>query len=164
MSIVSVDPSIVPFISPLVVLVRSQIGVVALLVYEYVITLDQEIALFCKRKKTGATWLFFTTRYLALLTYSLLGSVTFMSMSDRYLPWAAFSGLRALAMSGMNWWLASGVFVLASAVTAGNIWGLSTGISGSNQPPFGCGGGNVATPQQDLIGEPAGLAYLHAVE
>lgn len=51
--------------------------------YEYVITFDQEVSLFWTRKKTGATWLFFLIRYLALLGICLLNAATLAPMSDK---------------------------------------------------------------------------------
>ncbi|EIW59960.1 uncharacterized protein TRAVEDRAFT_47256 [Trametes versicolor FP-101664 SS1] len=156
----------IPEFASLVLYCRAEVAVVAFLVYEYVITLDQELALFWRRKKTGATCLFLANRYLTLLCFAWLGSATFATMSDQklqvvqytitsfqYLPTAVFSGLRALALSGMNWPLGVCVSVLAASPFFGSMWELSLGITGSNQPPFGCGGGNNTTPRQQLIRE-----------
>lgn len=55
----------------------------ALLAYEYIITFDQEVDLFWRRKKTGATVLFVATRYMALCSYGFLGAATFAHMSDQ---------------------------------------------------------------------------------
>ncbi|KAJ8453594.1 hypothetical protein ONZ51_g13510 [Trametes cubensis] len=49
-------------------------AVTAVLCYEYLITMDREVALFWKRKPTGASILFFANRYLAL-ALSLFTSV-----------------------------------------------------------------------------------------
>ncbi|KAL1938174.1 hypothetical protein VTO73DRAFT_11818 [Trametes versicolor] len=183
----------IPEFASLVLYCRAEVAVVAFLVYEYVITLDQELALFWRRKKTGATCLFLANRYLTLLCFAWLGSATFATMSDQvsifdlcqklqvvqytitsfqYLPTAGkphesrcqispngdtsilhqvFSGMRALALSGMNWPLGFCVSVLAASPFFGSMWELSLGITGSNQPPFGCGGGNNTTPRQQLI-------------
>lgn len=46
------------------------------------ITLDQEIELFWRRKKSGATVLFLLARYLTLLSYVILGGATFARVSD----------------------------------------------------------------------------------
>ncbi|KAH9858060.1 hypothetical protein C2E23DRAFT_719228 [Lenzites betulinus] len=102
---------------------------VALLVYEYIITFDQEVNLFWRRKSTGATILFLTTRYMGLISDAIMGAATCFTMSDQvcamvvkiqsvlsisqYVLWAAFSGLRTLALSGMKWPLALLVFVLS---------------------------------------------------
>lgn len=56
--------------------------VLAMIVYEYLITFDQEVVLFWRRKPTGATVLFLIVRYLALLTYAL-AAATYASMSDK---------------------------------------------------------------------------------
>ncbi|KAI0652934.1 hypothetical protein C8Q70DRAFT_883373, partial [Cubamyces menziesii] len=114
----------------------------ALIAYDYILTLDQEIQFIWMRKKTCASLLFLVVRYMAILAIVLLGSVGMtndrvrprlyrsmqVSATDscvrfilaqgslqiaQYLPWAVFSGLRALALSGMNWRLATVVFILA---------------------------------------------------
>ncbi|KAH9847861.1 hypothetical protein C2E23DRAFT_942275, partial [Lenzites betulinus] len=120
----------------------------ALLGYEYVITFDQEVALFWKPKITGATILFLGTRYTALLSNNFLLTATFARMSDQYASnsfqyvfWAAFSGLRVLALSGMNRPLSAVVFILALAPFAVNTWPLALQrISGGNDPILGCEG------------------------
>ncbi|KAI0351308.1 hypothetical protein OH77DRAFT_944914 [Trametes cingulata] len=140
---------------------RLEIGTIALLAYEYIITFDQEVALFWKRKMTGATVLFLATRYLALLSYLFLGTATFAPMSDQiqnpviisqYIVWAAFSALRALALSRMNWLVAGTVFLLASGPFAVNIWVTSLGLIGENVPVVGCSGGSNQTRHQAIIG------------
>ncbi|KAL1938177.1 hypothetical protein VTO73DRAFT_11821 [Trametes versicolor] len=152
--------SFIPELAPLALVVRAEVGVVALLVYEYVITLDQEFALFWRRKKTGATCLFLSNRYITLLCFAVLGAATFAPMSDhryvtclQYLPSAAFSGLRALALSGMNWWLACCIIILAATPFFGSIWQLTAGVTGANVPLFGCGAGLNGTPRQQFIRE-----------
>lgn len=54
----------------------------ALTAYEYLITLDQEVNLFWRRRITGATLLFLATRYLALLAGPILGAATFAPLPD----------------------------------------------------------------------------------
>lgn len=56
----------------------------ALLVYEYLVTLDQEIRLFWGRRARAASVLFFTIRYWTLLNYVVLWSldVAAASFSD----------------------------------------------------------------------------------
>lgn len=49
--------------------------------YEYLITLDQEVTLFWRRKWTGATVLFFATRYLGLLSFTILSAATYAPLS-----------------------------------------------------------------------------------
>ncbi len=39
---------------------------IALVAYEYLLSIDQEVALIWRRKWTGATWLFATNRYLLI--------------------------------------------------------------------------------------------------
>ncbi|KAL7277148.1 hypothetical protein ACG7TL_008994 [Trametes sanguinea] len=122
---------------------RVALGAVALLAYEYIITLGREVRFIWMHKKTGAMWLFLVVRYHALLSMVLLESISYSyypipdhvcSMYVKaqtalqvaqYIVWAAFSGLRALALSGMNWTLASMVFLLACAPFAVNLWVIS---------------------------------------
>ena len=41
----------------------------ALLLFEYALTLDREVAMFWKRKATGASVLFLSNRYISLAAY-----------------------------------------------------------------------------------------------
>ncbi|KAI8985632.1 hypothetical protein BD414DRAFT_417021 [Trametes punicea] len=139
-------------------------GLQALLAYEYVITLDQEVRFIWLRKKSGAALLFLAVRYLGLLSLVVLTAGSYAPMSDQvlscstyvkvqvgiqfaqYLPWAAFSGLRALALSQMNWTLAAIIFILACGPFAINFWVLGgVGMYGYNIPVIGCYGGNYET-------------------
>ncbi len=52
----------------------------ALVVYDFVITLDREMKLFWTRRFTGATVLFFTIRYMPLL-YGILGVVKYVPIN-----------------------------------------------------------------------------------
>lgn len=54
----------------------------ALVLYEYIITFADEVNLFWMRKKTGASWLFFIVRYLAMLFYVFLTPVAYAPMSE----------------------------------------------------------------------------------
>ncbi|OSC96672.1 hypothetical protein PYCCODRAFT_1378711, partial [Trametes coccinea BRFM310] len=114
----------------------------ALLAYEYLITFTDEVRLIWLHKKTGATFLFLIIRYHAMITLLILQSLTFLPVSDEvsvdrtcsmyakvqvplqfteFVPWAAFSSLRVLALSRMNYPLASLVFVLACGPFAVNV-------------------------------------------
>ncbi|KAH9855448.1 hypothetical protein C2E23DRAFT_708832, partial [Lenzites betulinus] len=136
-----------------------QIGVIALLVYEYVITFGLEVGLFWRRKITGATILFLAIRYVALLNYGFLGALTFAPISEQYSVslcqypfWAAFSGLRTLALSGMNWPLGISVFGLGLVPFAVNVWLMVLHeISGTNLPMLGCGALEDITLRQTII-------------
>ncbi|KAI0351290.1 hypothetical protein OH77DRAFT_1429808 [Trametes cingulata] len=148
---------------------------VVVLAYDYVITLDQEINLFWRRKLSGATALFLSIRYLALLAYVFLGLVTYTSLSDeltcfvlgscarvertqyyvqvaQFFVWAAFSGMRTLALTGRNWPLSALAFVLACGPFAVNLWVAINGVTGTNIPLHGCSGGNTQTARQAVIG------------
>ncbi|EIW59938.1 uncharacterized protein TRAVEDRAFT_47235 [Trametes versicolor FP-101664 SS1] len=66
----------------------------------------------------------------------------------QYFPWAAFSALRVLALSGMNRPLAALVFLLASAPAAANFTQYGFKLTGVNTPLAGCQGQIDATQQQ----------------
>ncbi|KAL1938205.1 hypothetical protein VTO73DRAFT_11849 [Trametes versicolor] len=106
--------------------------VITFLAYEYLITLDQEIKLFWKRGFTGASALFLFVRC-ALIIKAQAGFTIF-----QYFPWAAFSALRVLALSGMNRPLAALVFLLASAPAAANFTQYRFKLTGLNTPFTGC--------------------------
>ncbi|CDO69185.1 hypothetical protein BN946_scf185042.g87 [Trametes cinnabarina] len=73
---------------------------------------------------------------------------------SQYIVWAAFSALRALALSGMNWAVASVVFVLACGPFAVNLWQMTAvGVFGFNVPAVGCIGSSNVTAAEAKIGE-----------
>ncbi|KAI9069090.1 hypothetical protein FKP32DRAFT_1671664 [Trametes sanguinea] len=98
---------------------RVALGAVALLAYEYIITLDQEVRCIWMHKKTGAIWLFLVIR---CITYVKVQTALQVA---QYIIWA---GLRALALSGMNLTLASAVFLLAAAPFAVNMVCFSNAV------------------------------------
>ncbi|KAI0765617.1 hypothetical protein BD413DRAFT_615530 [Trametes elegans] len=53
-----------------------------LMIYGWLITLDQEVRMFWKRRITGASALFFLTRYTTLVAYSILAFVSLARVSD----------------------------------------------------------------------------------
>ncbi|KAI0730539.1 hypothetical protein C8Q76DRAFT_690621 [Earliella scabrosa] len=108
-----------------------------LFLYEYLITFTEEVALFWRRKRSGATALFCLNRYyfLFVCVFQLatdgpipvkscapLVSVGYAISVFVYLPWAIFSALRALALS-KNWMAAVSVFVLSVATVGINMAG-----------------------------------------
>ncbi|EIW58126.1 uncharacterized protein TRAVEDRAFT_148174, partial [Trametes versicolor FP-101664 SS1] len=132
---------------------RCLIAVMALLAYEFLITFDQEVEMFWVRKMTGASVLFLSNRYLLLLGYILV-MCEYIPMSDtscaqmvkaqsvihflQYLPWAAFSGLRAFALNGQSWPLPTLIFLLSLMPMGVNFAQYSFGLTGSHDPTFGC--------------------------
>ncbi|KAI0695098.1 hypothetical protein C8T65DRAFT_758477, partial [Cerioporus squamosus] len=142
----------------------------AFLVYEYFITFGQEVKLFWRGKWTGASALFFLNRYLALISYILI-MCEFVPMSDKmsdltggrpscsllvkgeaaiswiqFLPWAAFSALRAFALTGRNITLSVFVFLLGITPLAVNFVQYGFDLDGFNDPTFGCSAGVDLTP------------------
>ncbi|TBU46368.1 hypothetical protein BD309DRAFT_916187 [Dichomitus squalens] len=113
------------------------LAALTLLVFENAITLDREVALFWKRKVTGASVLFLSSRYITLLAYSvritLMANWSCSSYSNltvvaqilaytQYIPWAFFSALRVFALCDgrVRWPTAILVFVLSSPLFAMN--------------------------------------------
>ncbi|OSC96671.1 hypothetical protein PYCCODRAFT_1481818 [Trametes coccinea BRFM310] len=148
---------------------RIALGSIALMAYEYVITLHQEVRFIWMRKKTPATWLFFVIRYYGLLSLLVLQAISFAPFSDtgctryvtaeaafqyaQYIFWAVFSALRALALSNMNWPLGGIVFLLSCGPFAVNIWVLGgLGVYGFNVPKVGCVGSSDETIHEAIIG------------
>ncbi|KAI0640683.1 hypothetical protein C8Q79DRAFT_881028, partial [Trametes meyenii] len=142
---------------------------VALVLFDFFITLDEEVRLFWKRKLSGASMLFFIVRYWALFNYELLVFIGYASFSDavsspvcfcasfvrlhsavqysQYIPWAAFSSLRVLALSGMSYPLAALVFLLSVGPAVVNFTVFKYGITGQNVLTIGCQGGS-SVPRQ----------------
>ncbi|KAI0355241.1 hypothetical protein OH77DRAFT_1437151 [Trametes cingulata] len=141
---------------------------IALYVYDCVITLDKEVALFWKRKVTGASLLFFLNRYIFLAGSLLeLGGLSPMSAAGftinrcsryilaakaieyaQYLPWAAFSALRLFALScatrnlllnRLRWPITVVVLLLSLVPLTINYYSYSL-ASGIIDPVFGCSG------------------------
>ncbi|KAI0351293.1 hypothetical protein OH77DRAFT_1411313 [Trametes cingulata] len=144
----------------------------ALITYDYLVTLPDEVTFFWKRKATGATALFVLVRYLSLLSYPGLGAASMGGLTDavrlsfscsgvirgqayisvsQYLVWAAFSSMRALALSGMNYVLACIVFLLAAVPFIVNIRMIAHGLSGIQVPVLGCTVLSDATPHQQTM-------------
>ncbi|RPD54512.1 hypothetical protein L226DRAFT_515902 [Lentinus tigrinus ALCF2SS1-7] len=130
-----------------------EIAALAFVVFEYLITFGEEVNFFWRRKFTGATLLFFFNRYLVLLLYTMnISGSASLSKSDKgcalygletfalgviqYVPWAAFSGLRAYALSSRL--LGAFVFLLSVVPFAVNLVPYHFGSQSALVPPFGC--------------------------
>ncbi|KAI0689455.1 hypothetical protein C8T65DRAFT_817740 [Cerioporus squamosus] len=121
------------------------IAVSVIVMYEYCITIGQEVRLFWGKKITGAAVLFFFNRYLVLLYNIDILANSNILVSDvvcsrlvqsnralqiaQYLPWAAFTGLRAFALC-RNWFLALLAFALSMVPVVVNLVDYAFGISG----------------------------------
>ncbi|KAI0640700.1 hypothetical protein C8Q79DRAFT_435413 [Trametes meyenii] len=139
-------------------------SVMTLLLYDYLLTFDQEVELFWTRRATGASALFFIIRYLALVNYDILGATLFAPLSDtvcallskaqfavqvsQHIPWGAFSALRVLALTRMSWTLSSIVFVLSIGPAAINFLEYGYGLSGVNVLTTGCQGFDTLTRRE----------------
>ncbi|RDX51253.1 hypothetical protein OH76DRAFT_1481548 [Lentinus brumalis] len=124
-----------------------------LVFYEYAITLGQEVAMFWKRKFTGATALFLLNRYLLVLSSTLVvvgelvtsenAYTQFAIYFAQYLPWAAFAAMRAFALTARNWPLAVTVFLLGLVPYGINMVQYGKGLTGIMDQLVGCA---VSTP------------------
>ncbi|KAM5541382.1 hypothetical protein V8D89_004936 [Ganoderma adspersum] len=131
----------------------------ALIVYEYLITIGAEVELFWRRKVTGASVLFLANRYLVLFyNLSLLRDLWPFTISSCgqwangtraveilcYVPWGAFSALRVFALTNRNWFVALIVFLLSmapvgvnfadfhwSTITIDSVWGCGQDVAES---------------------------------
>ncbi|RPD68564.1 hypothetical protein L226DRAFT_517034 [Lentinus tigrinus ALCF2SS1-7] len=128
-------------------------AVTALVFYEYIYTIGQEVDLFWKRKFTGATALFLANRYLIMFGY-ILSISTVEKVSDSvcvglvktgvviynlpYVPWAVFSALRAYVLTKRSLPLALFTFGLGMVPYGLNMAELGLGLTGVVDPIFGC--------------------------
>ncbi|KAI0642078.1 hypothetical protein C8Q79DRAFT_929578 [Trametes meyenii] len=128
----------------------SQIDVhIALLLYDYLLTLHQEVRLFWTRKFTGASVLFFVILYLTLFNYDILVSATFASFSDAILSPGQLRSLHTRA---------NGVYTIA-VLPVGNRSPYLTlaqtrygfDLTGANLLTLGCKTSNNATMLQGNI-------------
>ncbi|TFK84026.1 hypothetical protein K466DRAFT_589248 [Polyporus arcularius HHB13444] len=139
---------------------------ISLLIYDYVVTFDLEAELFWTRTFTGASLLFLSNRYIAIvlelfamaeLSFTLTdGSCNGLSktasiMQDvRFLPWAAFAAMRGFALTKSRA-AAAVIFTLSIAPLVVNLAQFAIGMTGIAEPIVGCVSSRNSTPQEDLI-------------
>ncbi|TFK84545.1 hypothetical protein K466DRAFT_588821 [Polyporus arcularius HHB13444] len=139
---------------------------IVLYVYDYLITFPEEVASFWKAKPTGATVLFFLTRYttMAVLLFEFVigfiqfpgTSCVYTSILDdvietmQYLPWAGFAALRAYALS-RNRPLSVLVFLLSSITIVVNMLDTFKFVTPAAIPFFGCTLVDTISPQLALV-------------
>ncbi|RDX51233.1 hypothetical protein OH76DRAFT_1481531 [Lentinus brumalis] len=131
-------------------------SVTAFVFFDYFLTFGNEVNLFWSRKLSGASALFYATRYLNLAlhvlyihntlhnrefsTKYLIEEVEIFSVLSfqivRYIPIAIFTGLRGYALS-RNGKLAATIFVLSFSPVAANVAQWVLGTSALVQP-YGC--------------------------
>ncbi|KAI0334549.1 hypothetical protein GY45DRAFT_1242288, partial [Cubamyces sp. BRFM 1775] len=115
----------------------------ALLVYDYLLTLRHEVRFVWSRKFTGATVLFLLNRYIIILVY-LVDVITLFPIISKvsacpgtgrfitvlevlpYIIWAAFSSLRAYALSSRNLPIGLLIFLLSLVPAGVNAYFFST--------------------------------------
>ncbi|EIW52866.1 uncharacterized protein TRAVEDRAFT_53299 [Trametes versicolor FP-101664 SS1] len=160
-----------------------EVAAAALLVYEYLVTLNQEIQLFWARRARAASLLFFTIRYWTLLNYVVFWSldvaaahfsdegcvlamlkIQFASVSLQYIPWAVLSALRVFALSGKRWPLSVLVFVVASVPAITNLVAFNFSLTGVKVFTLGCIEQLDVTPLQHKILSVVTRASLSAAD
>ncbi|KAI0806690.1 hypothetical protein C8Q74DRAFT_1442691 [Fomes fomentarius] len=129
------------------------VAAIGLYLYECVITGVEEVHYFWRGKWTGANVLFFWNRIIFLFTLVYSTYTSFGPIADKscdavvkvgvvafllpYVPWAAFSSLRAFALS-RSWILASVIFLLSMVPFCGSLTEFRFNIGGVVDPMFGC--------------------------
>ncbi|TFK83873.1 hypothetical protein K466DRAFT_602488 [Polyporus arcularius HHB13444] len=114
-------------------------AVAALFLYDTLITLDREVAYFWNGRSTGAACLFLANKWISTTLYVLemAGSVSSAFPSDKFVPWAAFSALRAYVLSRSKV-IGLLILVLSLAPAGANLIPFGYHLSGYRLPPFGC--------------------------
>ncbi|TBU27999.1 hypothetical protein BD311DRAFT_759368 [Dichomitus squalens] len=126
----------------------------ALLAYDFVLTFPSEVTLFWKGGHlSGATLLCLLNRYITLAS-QVINNVSLPSSVEsafsvyiaavvlqalQYLPWAAFSALRAYALcpDPYRWVISAGIFALSSVPIVTDLWVNLHGLSVVNDPVLG---------------------------
>ncbi|RDX40555.1 hypothetical protein OH76DRAFT_1423635 [Lentinus brumalis] len=100
-------------------------------------TFEREVAVFWTARRSGASFLFFANKWIFVLN-QVAGLVDLASFpSDKFVPGAVFSALRAYVLS-RNRLLGLLVLVLSLAPVAVNLVHYAYNYSGEIIPPFGC--------------------------
>ncbi|KAI0710203.1 hypothetical protein C8Q76DRAFT_695289 [Earliella scabrosa] len=114
----------------------SSIAAAGLIIYEAIITFGMEVEYFWKRSYTGASVLYLLNKYFVLMFYVFALVLYLPIFTDEscermqravtgllileFLPWAAFSALRAYALS-KSWYLSAIVLTLSVVPAAVNL-------------------------------------------
>ncbi|KAM5530955.1 hypothetical protein V8D89_015400 [Ganoderma adspersum] len=115
------------------------IGGSVFLIYEYIISAGDGVKLFATSRLTGASILYLTNIVIPFIT-NAMALIGFARMSDKYIPWATFSALRAYALSE-HLPLAILTLILAMVSFGINLAQFGFGLTGLNDPTFGCSTG-----------------------
>ncbi|KAH9896808.1 hypothetical protein C8Q73DRAFT_789121 [Cubamyces lactineus] len=143
-------------------------GAVAWLGWEYLITLDREVRLVWRRKINSASVIFLLNRYIMLVQFAVQLPLSFLISDEHttaivlisqlhisqscvvlnrvlavfsvapYFVWAAFSSLRAYAMSNRTWPIAMLVYLLSTATACYNIYNFVHLVPLNLPPPIYC--------------------------
>ncbi|TFK84921.1 hypothetical protein K466DRAFT_664839 [Polyporus arcularius HHB13444] len=139
------------------------IAPIAMLLYDFVITLDREINLFWGKKVTGASVLLLFIRYTSIAFESLdiargatryagsmLTKAAVFLEYIRYLAYAVFSLMRGYALT-RRWLIATVIFTLSLAPVSVNMAQYALGVIGIPDPVVGCTQEVLATPTEAII-------------
>ncbi|THG96032.1 hypothetical protein EW026_g5719 [Hermanssonia centrifuga] len=99
----------------------SVYGMSALIAYEYIITVHQEIRMVWQRKWTLATWIFMANRYL-MITMVVFSASPYTPQMVQYSVFAVFSALRVFAIWDRNVFMALLMLVLNLVPVATNTY------------------------------------------
>ncbi|KAI0659123.1 hypothetical protein C8Q70DRAFT_933866 [Cubamyces menziesii] len=128
-------------------------GAVAWLGWEYLITLDREVRLVWRCKINSASVIFLLNRYIMLVQFAVQLPLSFLISDEScivlnrvlavfsvapYFVWAAFSSLRAYAMSNRTWPIAILVYLLSIATACYNIYNFIHLVPLNLPPPIYC--------------------------
>ncbi|KAM5530943.1 hypothetical protein V8D89_015388 [Ganoderma adspersum] len=124
-----------------------------LIIFESLITIGQEVKYFWSGKATGAAILFYLNRYLTLVSFvdtmfgylrpnsdkrcSAMVQADYVLEMITYIPWAAFSAMRAFALC-RKWSLSLFILCLSLVPVAVNLANFRYGLLGVIVPSVGC--------------------------
>ncbi|TFK80323.1 hypothetical protein K466DRAFT_637748, partial [Polyporus arcularius HHB13444] len=131
---------------------------IVLFIYDSLVILDREVACFWTVRRTGASPLFFANKWISMTVFVMESSEMTMDVRScsmygmallavealQFVPWAAFSALRAYGLSRSKL-LGLLVLVLSMGPVAGNLAIYGYQLSGENILWFGCHRSDSAT-------------------
>ncbi|KAI0689448.1 hypothetical protein C8T65DRAFT_746165 [Cerioporus squamosus] len=135
MSSATPDPAFVAQYSSFLLSNYCAIAASAVFIYEYLITLGDEVNLFWSRRLTGATLLFVSNRALVMWAHIFTMVTSYIPISPAHN--SAFSTLRAFALTRL-WSLSIFVLLLSSVPIGINFTNFGFTPGGVVVPPLGC--------------------------
>ncbi|RDX51295.1 hypothetical protein OH76DRAFT_1401608 [Lentinus brumalis] len=122
-------------------------ALVAVIVYEHLLTLQEEIELSWRSRLSATNILFLTNRYCVLGV--VMFHVAYFTSSDsdltgdaieqlQFLVWPIFNGLCTFALSNKSWVVGTSTFLLSLVRFAISITLYGFGRTGTSDPIYGC--------------------------